>query len=217
MILSPDDCQLIYQNVSELIRSSQSLLTGLLEKRKTGEQVVSGGISDAFEDIRQFYPLKSYCIGHSQAIERLSHCLRHDRKFVKFVEEAQSKPECLGLDLASFLLEPVQRIARYPLLLRQIIHYTDSELLEDHRGLRKAINRMEGLLMETNEAVREAENWRTLSRIQNRLNWSATQSKSFSFKSFFRDKRSQSATEEVSKKSGSGVRINFLCRMGPPH
>lgn len=32
-----------------------------------------------------------------------------------------ANPECRQLDLASFLLEPMQRITRYALLLKQVV------------------------------------------------------------------------------------------------
>lgn len=35
---------------------------------------------------------------------------------------AQTRVECRSLDLSHFLLEPVQRITRYPLLLRQVLN-----------------------------------------------------------------------------------------------
>lgn len=38
--------------------------------------------------------------------------------FANFVKEARSWPECKGLTLESFIIKPVQRICKYPLLLR---------------------------------------------------------------------------------------------------
>ena len=37
----------------------------------------------------------------------------------------RSEPALRGLDLSTYLLSPMQRITRYPLLLKQIHNYTE--------------------------------------------------------------------------------------------
>lgn len=70
--------------------------------------------------------------------------------------------------MASFLLEPVQRLTRYTLLLRQILHYTGKDH-PDHSATVQALNGSEMLLRETNEEVRAKENLVVLQELQNRL------------------------------------------------
>ena len=38
--------------------------------------------------------------------------------FKAFTDKAMLNPECRGLTLFSFLIKPIQRICKYPLLLR---------------------------------------------------------------------------------------------------
>lgn len=38
-----------------------------------------------------------------------------------FCEEVRQKPECRRLDLEGYLIKPLQRICRYPLLLKEIL------------------------------------------------------------------------------------------------
>lgn len=78
--------------------------------------------------------------------------------------------------MASFLLEPVQRLARYPMLIRQILHYTPKTYAE-HDLVAKSLNLTEDLLRETNEAVRSAENREKLRDLQTRLNSVGNKSK----------------------------------------
>jgi hypothetical protein len=49
----------------------------------------------------------------------------------------------------------VQRITRYPLLLKQIIHYTSSD--QDLQSVQHALAIVEGIVATINESVREAE------------------------------------------------------------
>lgn len=49
----------------------------------------------------------------------------------------------------------VQRITRYPLLLRQILHYTGED--QDFQSIHNALNEAENIVGAINESVREAE------------------------------------------------------------
>ena len=77
-------------------------------------------------------------------------------------------PRCACLDLASFLLEPVQRLARYPLLLKQILHYTEKGHW-DRPATLQAVLASEELLQSVNESVRRHESTARLQYIQSRL------------------------------------------------
>ena len=78
------------------------------------------------------------------------------------------KPECNGLDLASFLLEPVQRLTRYPMLLKQIQKYTINPS-EECNLLAIAIEESENLLNRVNKAMLEGEEFEQLCQLQRRL------------------------------------------------
>lgn len=78
------------------------------------------------------------------------------------------EPECNGLDLASFLLEPVQRLTRYPMLLKQIQKYTNSPS-EECNLLAIAIEESENLLNRVNKAMLEGEEFERLCQLQRRL------------------------------------------------
>lgn len=49
----------------------------------------------------------------------------------------------------------VQRITRYPLLLKQILHYTGQD--QDFQSVQNALNETENIVSAINESVREAE------------------------------------------------------------
>ncbi len=61
----------------------------------------------------------------------------------------------------------VQRITRYPLLIKQILQYTD--LGEEHDAISSARDVAERLLDHINETIREQENQDTLGRISQNL------------------------------------------------
>ncbi|EPZ31817.1 Intersectin-1 like protein [Rozella allomycis CSF55] len=77
-------------------------------------------------------------------------------------------PRCRNLQLSSFLLQPMQRVTRYPLLLKQIIHYTQKDCL-DHKELLEALFKSEELLKRVNEAAREKENLEKIKELSLKL------------------------------------------------
>lgn len=42
----------------------------------------------------------------------------NSRPFRKFLDDCSRSPECRNLDLPGFLIKPVQRICKYPLLIK---------------------------------------------------------------------------------------------------
>ncbi|OUM66294.1 hypothetical protein PIROE2DRAFT_59475 [Piromyces sp. E2] len=79
------------------------------------------------------------------------------------------KKESRSLKLDSFLIKPVQRICKYPLLLRELIKYTD-ESNKDYANLIKAYARLETVVTVVNGASKEAEAAHYLIAFQSRFN-----------------------------------------------
>ena len=77
---------------------------------------------------------------------------------------------CRQLDIGSFLLEPMQRITRYPLLIKQILHYTPKEH-QDSQYLRDSLAISENLLKRANEAAKEQESTDRLKELQSQIDF----------------------------------------------
>ena len=147
--MSTEKVTVIYQNIDDLVMVSGRILESLGDSKNIGKKFL--------DIIDSLYPLQIYCVGHSKAMECLQAETRQNKQFRKLLQELQYRPDCEGLQLASFLLEPVQRLARYPLLLRQIFHHTTKDD-DEHAGLAEAISKAESFVRQTDEAVRSAEN-----------------------------------------------------------
>jgi hypothetical protein len=68
------------------------------------------------------------------------------------------------MDLASFLLKPMQRITRYSLLLRQIQHYTPKGHPE-HADILSALHASEKIAQFVNQATKEKESEQKIQEI----------------------------------------------------
>jgi hypothetical protein len=129
-LLSDTEISKIFQNLPDLITFSSILLADLRSRQAECKGIISS-ISDIFLNhvkSNSFECLRTYCIGHEEGSRFLAERSDSNGKLTKFLKEAVNDPRCSCLDLASFLLEPVQRLARYPLLLKQVrkAHYSPS-------------------------------------------------------------------------------------------
>nr|5HZJ_A Chain A, Intersectin-1,NPH1-1,Intersectin-1 [synthetic construct]5HZJ_B Chain B, Intersectin-1,NPH1-1,Intersectin-1 [synthetic construct]5HZK_B Chain B, Intersectin-1,NPH1-1,Intersectin-1 [synthetic construct]5HZK_D Chain D, Intersectin-1,NPH1-1,Intersectin-1 [synthetic construct] len=85
--------------------------------------------------------------------------------FKEFVKRLAMDPRCKGMPLSSFILKPMQRVTRYPLIIKNILENTP-ENHPDHSHLKHALEKAEELCSQVNEGVREKENSDRLEWIQ---------------------------------------------------
>ncbi|CAO3630800.1 unnamed protein product [Mucor fragilis] len=118
--LSQDERDVVFSNIDDLLICNTALLSDM-ETRQREQANVVDKIGDVFlkhADSLQCY--STYCRNQSYATKFLQKKREDDQWFEVFLKTAQTRSECRSLDLSHFLLEPVQRITRYPLLLRQV-------------------------------------------------------------------------------------------------
>ena len=65
-----------------------------------------------------------YLLIFEGALRKRAKLLMNNRRFNELVEAARANPACENLTLESFLVEPVQRIPRYKLLLDELRKHT---------------------------------------------------------------------------------------------
>jgi len=81
-------------------------------------------IGDTFLKLAGFLKVYSdYTVNYDNSILALRRC-RKLTKFHTFLEECSRLPESNYLDLESLLIEPIQRIPRYELLLKELVKHT---------------------------------------------------------------------------------------------
>jgi len=63
---------------------------------------------------------KPYCYNHPYSVTAYQMIKngKYSKPFRRFEEEMFKRPECRLMELPSFLLKPVQRICKYPLLIK---------------------------------------------------------------------------------------------------
>ena len=141
-ILKRDDVDKVFGNVRELRQIHEELLSKLRSAARKHRDVVHAGTSteakaaaelaqkhaQIFSEMVPFLrAYAGYCATYTTAIEVVKQLSegRTNPKFTKFMQRATNVPQCRGLDLASFLIKPPQRLCKYPLFFRDLLKHID--------------------------------------------------------------------------------------------
>ncbi|MEJ1287256.1 hypothetical protein NN561_018274 [Cricetulus griseus] len=165
--LTEAEMALIFVNWKELIMSNTKLLKALRVRKKTGgEKMPVQMVGDILAaELSHMQAYIRFCSCQLNGATLLQQRTDEDTDFKEFLKKLASDPRCKGMPLSSFLLKPMQRITRYPLLIRSILENTPQTHV-DHSSLKLALERAEELCSQVNEGVREKENSDRLEWIQ---------------------------------------------------
>ncbi|KAI3636694.1 hypothetical protein MIR68_005383 [Amoeboaphelidium protococcarum] len=163
-----DDAQLkqMFSNLEELLPVNKKFLAQL--NKRQSENCVISGIADLVLDVApQFKVYDIYCANYQSALS-LYKALKSRDDIKLYLEKSMNQPECRGLSLESFLIKPVQRICKYPLLLRELIKNTPKGH-SDHQLLESAMQKIEEVLNSINEKTRAVVDREKLLELQSKI------------------------------------------------
>ncbi|KAI9451971.1 hypothetical protein BJY52DRAFT_1295264 [Lactarius psammicola] len=129
-LLEPKAVVVIFANVEDILLTNTTFLSSLEERH-------------------------AYCVNQANAIRVLQSLRDRNADLAAHLQRLREDPAVRNLDLSSYLLVPMQRITRYPLLIKQIIQYTEPD--EDRTLTEHALRTAERILGNINEAIREQE------------------------------------------------------------
>ncbi|KAM9495947.1 intersectin-2a isoform 2-T3 [Clarias gariepinus] len=168
--LTEAEMSMIFVNWRELIMCNTKLLKALRVRKKTaGERMPVQMIGDILSsELSHMQPYIRFCSCQLNAAALLQQKTDAAHDFKLFLKKIATNYRCKGMPLSSFLLKPMQRITRYPLLIRNILENTPAGHV-DQVNLREALERAELLCSQVNEGVREKENSDRLEWLQNHV------------------------------------------------
>ncbi|KAJ3055168.1 Myosin 10A, isoform D [Rhizophlyctis rosea] len=163
-ILAQKQIETLFMNIPQLLTIHEKFLSRL--QAKWSEAEVPDSIGDLLMDgVDHFVSYTLYCGNQTAAVAKMNNWKESKKEFRAFLEETYKNPVTRSLDLGGFLIKPVQRICKYPLLIREIQKYTD-EKDPDHAQLRTALERVQGVISIVNEGARQVEGVRNIASIQ---------------------------------------------------
>lgn len=148
----------IFRNLDEVISVSDKLTTLLEEKnlcKRPENQLVGQCFIEIFDEISQAYLV--YCRDHEESRKAWTKAEENPQVrplFQSALESIKSESNCF--DVPSILIKPVQRILKYPLLLQELVKFTE-ESHQDYQQSITAANMMTELAHEINEKKRQKE------------------------------------------------------------
>ncbi|XP_076606817.1 rho guanine nucleotide exchange factor 12 isoform X2 [Chaetodon auriga] len=177
-ILPPEDIKHIFINLEEIIQLHASLTEQMTAIRKRSETSVIGLIADDLlgwfsgeEEEKIKRAVGTFCSNQPSALELIKSRKKKDQRFTLFMQEAESNRLCRRLQLKDIIPVEMQRATKYPLLLDNIIKYTEDG--EEKEKVKKAGECCKKILNHVNQAVKEAEDKQRLEEYQRRLDISS--------------------------------------------
>eukprot|EP01135_Chromosphaera_perkinsii_P004668 Nk52_evm17s293 gene=Nk52_evmTU17s293 len=144
------DRKTIFGNIPAIYQKQKKFLAHL---EATFEQNPDGVGACFVEAEREFELYSDYCTNHPDALKKLELYMQ-DVEFNQLLEACQHVlKQPLGLQAA--LLKPVQRILKYPLLLREVLKHFDDQGDENYRCTLQAVESMTRVAEHINESKRK--------------------------------------------------------------
>lgn len=169
--LFPSDLQSIIHFNSNLLASLEERYSSVLQATGTAslaeyDKVMIGELFLTFAPFFKMYV--SYLSGFEKSLSRLQETRKTLPEFEAFLVTKRLEKACMGLELRDYLIMPVQRVARYPLLLGTLIQCTP-ESHPDLVFLRKALEKMSENAKYQNAKIAEANNAAKVGEIARKL------------------------------------------------
>ncbi|KAI9099787.1 Dbl homology domain-containing protein [Phlyctochytrium arcticum] len=164
-MMSPNDLATIFSNIED-IRLVNAVILSDLETLQLKQDFVIERIGEIFcKHAESLSVYQTYCGNFAGALKLLQRLRTENPKIAEYLKRQQShNRDCRSLDLSSFLLQPMQRITRYALLLKQVLHYT-SKTHPDHEDVVRALDLAEKSAEMVNSAARERESLEKLEEV----------------------------------------------------
>ncbi|XP_047456783.1 uncharacterized protein si:dkey-91i10.2 [Mugil cephalus] len=163
-LLTAEQLTVVFSNVQELIdvndRFTEHLQDSIDQAFDQGdEDLLTVYIGEIFLEFVNMLPaFQTYCLQQSTSVNMLN-TLEKEKELLRiFLDVSQNDNTALRrMNLRSFLMAPLQRVTKYPLLLSRIIKVT-AECHPDYARLREAKSRVESHLEHINMKTKQEGN-----------------------------------------------------------
>uniref|UniRef100_A0A3Q1ED49 FYVE, RhoGEF and PH domain containing 1 n=1 Tax=Acanthochromis polyacanthus TaxID=80966 RepID=A0A3Q1ED49_9TELE len=159
-----DVVQGIFSNICSIYCFHQQFLLPALQKRME-EWDSNPRIGDILQKLAPFLKMYGeYVKNFDQAMELVNTWMERSAQFKAIIQEIQREERCRNLTLQHHMLEPVQRIPRYELLLKDYLHRLPEDA-PDYRDAQKSLELIATAAEHSNAAIRKMERMRKLLKV----------------------------------------------------
>ncbi|EDV40404.1 uncharacterized protein Dana_GF23948, isoform C [Drosophila ananassae] len=174
-VLSAKDRKALFSYIVPVHECSERLLTEL--EACWQDNIMLLGLSRCIYEIaeRHFHVYVAFC-EHQGRMDRTLRRLKESKESMAFqqhLERLEASPNCCGLNLHSFLMLPMQRITRLPLLIDAVFSKESPLNREEYEGWKLTLALVQKLVAQCNEAANRREQAYELERIATQLEFPA--------------------------------------------
>ena len=161
----------VFTNCLEVLAVNSKFAEALSSRQK--ENAVVRNIGDVFlQYAPRFDPFIKYGAGQMRGKYEFEREKGQNPAFGRFVDETERLKESRKLELNGYLTKPTTRLARYPLLLDNVLKYTKDDN-PDKQDIPVAIALIKDFLGRVNAESGKAENHFNLLQLNSNLKWNA--------------------------------------------
>lgn len=172
--LTDIDSWRLFANLNELCLVSSGFLKSFLRVIKNMLEITEGGrptlldlLGKAFQE-SICHCLQTYCLNYSTALLYLD-SLKPREDFGTYVKWCERSEQCRRLHLRDLLVAPLQRLTRYPLLLRNIAKRCQKE--DETRGLELIAEQVDKSICDLEGKVKWLDNYQKVKQLRDALVW----------------------------------------------
>ncbi|XP_072241682.1 pleckstrin homology domain-containing family G member 7 [Leuresthes tenuis] len=164
----------LFANLNELCLVSFGFLNNLLHVIKDTLEITEGGGSTLLELLGKAFQesichcLQKYCLNYSTALLYLDN-LKPREDFQSYSKWCERNEQCRRLQLRDLLVAPLQRLTRYPLLLRNIAKRCQKD--EESRGLQVIAEQVDKSICDLEGKVKWLDNYQKVKQLRDALVW----------------------------------------------
>ncbi|XP_042269399.1 rho guanine nucleotide exchange factor 26-like [Thunnus maccoyii] len=160
----------LFSNITDVCEASKKFFKELEEKHQ--QNIVIDDISDIFCKHAQsnFDPYVTYCSNEVYQQRTLQRLVSKNPAFKEVLTRIEGHPDCRNLPMISFLILPMQRITRLPLLMDTICQKTPKDSAQ-YEECKKALQAVSKVVRKCNEGARTMERTEMMYTINSQLDF----------------------------------------------
>ncbi|XP_061864406.1 FYVE, RhoGEF and PH domain-containing protein 3 isoform X2 [Colius striatus] len=167
--ISPEVITGIFSNISSIYCFHGQFLLPELKTRITQEWNVNPRLGDILQKLAPFLKMYGeYVKNFDRAMDMVNTCMQRSSPFKDVIQNIQKQEVCGNLTLQHHMLEPVQRIPRYELLLKDYLKKLPEES-PDRKDAEKSLELISTAANHSNAAIRKMEKMHKLLEVYERL------------------------------------------------
>ncbi|MFT7804716.1 phosphatidylinositol 3,4,5-trisphosphate-dependent Rac exchanger 1 protein [Arapaima gigas] len=173
--LSPENVKVLFSNIEAILEVHTEFLT-VLESSLQPEPSPQHALGHVFLQFKErFSVYGEYCSNHEKALKLLIELNKNPtvRTFLLHCMLLGGK-KTTDIPLEGYLLSPIQRICKYPLLLKELLKRTPKKH-SDYPAVEEALQAMKTVCSNINETKRQMEKLEALEQLQSHIEgWEGT-------------------------------------------